>query len=43
VSVRSKGGYRSPDVEREIFVYAEFDTDDAFAHYRKGPVVKKIP
>jgi quinol monooxygenase YgiN len=34
--------YRSPDVEREIFVYAEFDTDDAFAQYRKGPVVKKI-
>jgi quinol monooxygenase YgiN len=38
----SYGWYRSPDVEREVFVYAEFDTDDAFAHYRKGPVVKKI-
>ena len=34
--------YRSPDVEREIFVYAEFDSEEAFAQYRKGPVVKKI-
>jgi quinol monooxygenase YgiN len=34
--------YRSPDVEREMFVYAEFDSDEAFAQYRKGPVVKKI-
>ena len=38
----SYGWYRSPDAEREIFVYAEFDTDEAFARYRKGPVVKKI-
>lgn len=34
--------YRSPDDEREVFVYAEFDSDEAFAQYRKGPVVKKI-
>ena len=34
--------YRSPDDEREVFVYAEFDSDEAFAHYRKGPVVRKI-
>jgi len=34
--------YRSPDAEREVFVYAEFDSDEAFAQYRKGPVVKKI-
>jgi quinol monooxygenase YgiN len=34
--------YRSPDVEREMFVYAEFDSDEAFAQYRKGPVVTKI-
>jgi quinol monooxygenase YgiN len=34
--------YRSPDVEREMFVYAEFDSDEAFAQYRKGPVVKRI-
>jgi quinol monooxygenase YgiN len=34
--------YRSPDTEREMFGYAEFDSDEAFAQYRKGPVVKKI-
>lgn len=34
--------YRSPDDEREVFVYAEFDSDEAFAQYRKGPAVKKI-
>ena len=34
--------YRSPDDERDVFVYAEFDSDEAFAQYRKGPVVKKI-
>ena len=34
--------YRSPDIEREVFVYAEFDSDEAFAGYRRGPVVKKI-
>jgi quinol monooxygenase YgiN len=34
--------YRSPDDEREVFVYAEFDSDEAFAQYRKGPVVRKI-
>lgn len=34
--------YRSPDLEREMFVYAEFDSDEAFAQYRQGPVVKKI-
>lgn len=34
--------YRSPDAEREKFVYAEFDSEEAFAQYRKGPVVKKI-
>lgn len=34
--------YRSPDAEREVFVYAEFDSEDAFAGYRKGPVVKRI-
>jgi len=38
----SYGWYRSPDVDREIFIYAEFDTEEAFARYRKGPVVKKI-
>ena len=32
--------YRSPDDERDVFVYAEFDSDEAFAQYRKGPVVK---
>lgn len=34
--------FRSPDVEREKFVYAEFDSEDAFAQYRQGPVVRKI-
>lgn len=34
--------YQSPDDEREVFVYAEFDSDEAFAQYRKGPAVKKI-
>lgn len=34
--------YRSVDVEREVFVYGEFDSEDAFAAYRKGSVVKKI-
>lgn len=34
--------YRAPDSERERFAYAEFDSDDAFAQYRQGPVVKKI-
>lgn len=34
--------YRSPDVAGAVFVYAEFESDDAFAEYRKGPVVKKI-
>jgi quinol monooxygenase YgiN len=34
--------YRAPDVAREIFIYAEFESDEAFAEYRKGPVVKKI-
>jgi quinol monooxygenase YgiN len=34
--------YRSPDAERERFIYAEFESDEAFAQYRKGPVVKKI-
>ena len=34
--------YRSPDAERELFVYAEFDSDEAFAQYRKGPIVKAI-
>ncbi len=34
--------YRSPDAEREKFVYAEFDSEEVFAQYRKGPVVKKI-
>jgi quinol monooxygenase YgiN len=28
--------YRSPDDEREVFVYAEFDSDEAFGQYRKG-------
>jgi quinol monooxygenase YgiN len=32
--------YRSPDVERDVFVYAEFDSDEAFADYHDGPVVK---
>ena len=34
--------YRSPDVEGGAFVYAEFDSEEAFADYRTGPVVKKI-
>ena len=34
--------YRSPDADGEKFVYAEFDSDDAFARYRKGSVVKTI-
>lgn len=34
--------YRSPDVGGEVFVYAEFDSDEAFAQYRAGPVVRKI-
>lgn len=34
--------HRSPDVDREVFVYAEFDSDEAFADYRSGPVVKRI-
>jgi quinol monooxygenase YgiN len=38
----SYGWYRSPDVERDFFIYAEFDSEEAFAQYRKGPVVKKI-
>ena len=31
-----------PDVERHVFVYGEFESEDAFADYRQGPVVKKI-
>jgi quinol monooxygenase YgiN len=34
--------YRSPDEERAAFVYGEFESEDAFANYRKGPVVKRI-
>jgi quinol monooxygenase YgiN len=34
--------YQSPDAERERFIYAEFDSDEAFAQYRKGAVVRKI-
>ena len=34
--------YRSPDAEREIFVYTEFESDEAYAQYRKGPVARKI-
>lgn len=34
--------YRSPDLERGVFVYAEFDSEESFADYRRGPVVKKI-
>jgi quinol monooxygenase YgiN len=34
--------YRSPDAEREMFVYAEFDSEVAFVRYRRGPIVKKI-
>jgi len=34
--------YRSPDAEFDRFIYAEFASDDAFAQYRNGPVVKKI-
>ena len=34
--------YRSPDSEREVFIYGDFDSEDAFTQYRKGPVVKKI-
>jgi quinol monooxygenase YgiN len=34
--------YRSPDVAGENFVYAEFESDETFGQYRRGPVVKKI-
>ena len=34
--------YRSPDAQREVFVYGEFESEEAFAAYRKGPVVKRI-
>lgn len=34
--------YRSPDAEREVFVYGEFESEEVFAEYRKGPVVKRI-
>ena len=34
--------FRSPDSDREVFVYGEFESDEAFAEYRQGPVVKKI-
>jgi quinol monooxygenase YgiN len=34
--------YRSPDADHDLFIYAEFASHDAFAQYRKGPVVKKI-
>jgi quinol monooxygenase YgiN len=34
--------YRAPDAEREFFIYGEFDSEEAFAMYRQGPVVKKI-
>lgn len=34
--------YRSPDAAYDRFIYAEFASDEAFAQYRKGPVVKKI-
>lgn len=34
--------YRSPDAAREVFIYGEFDSEDVFAEYRKGPVVKRI-
>ena len=44
---RSKGclrydWYRPPDAEGEVFIYAEFDSDETFAEYRKGPVVRRI-
>ena len=46
VVVQARGGagcsryewYRSPDAECEVFVYGEFDSEDAFAAYRKGAV-----
>lgn len=31
-----------PDSERQVFVYGEFESEEAFAEYRQGPVVKKI-
>jgi quinol monooxygenase YgiN len=34
--------FRSPDYDRQVFVYAEFESEEAFARYRQGPVVKKI-
>jgi len=34
--------FRSPDDDRQVFVYGEFESEDAFARYRQGPVVKKI-
>ena len=34
--------YRAPDAEREVFIYGEFESEDVFAEYRKGPVVKRI-
>src|SRR5262245_31157554 len=38
----SYGWYRSSDVVGEILVHAEFDDDEAFARYRKGPGGKKF-
>lgn len=34
--------FRSPDVPRQVFVYGEFESEEAFADYRQGPVVKRI-
>lgn len=34
--------YHSPDAEREVFIYGEFESEEVFAEYRKGPVVKRI-
>src|SRR5262245_11771790 len=31
-----------PDAERQVFVYGEFASEESFAEYRRGPVVKKI-
>lgn len=34
--------FRDPDHDRRVFVYAEFESEAAFAAYRQGPVVRMI-
>lgn len=34
--------FPDPDHDRQVFVYAEFESDAAFSAYRQGPVVRMI-